>query len=36
VERGIHLERDVEFLGPEARLLREEEDEKHEHEQRHK
>jgi len=27
----FHLERDVEFLGPEARLLREEEEEKREH-----
>ena len=28
----FHLERDVEFLGPEARLLRDEEEEKREHE----
>ena len=36
-ERGtFHLERKVEFLGPEARLLREEEEEKREHSRREK
>jgi cytochrome c oxidase accessory protein FixG len=32
----FHLERKVEFLGPEARLLREEEQEKHRHEREHR
>jgi polyferredoxin len=32
----FHLERKVEFLGPEARLLREEDEEKHRHEREHR
>lgn len=36
VAGGFHLERAVEFLGPEARLLREEEEEKREQENRNK